>query len=331
MSIDYKSEIERLKKELDVTVVAHYYQRDEVFEMADITGDSLELARKCKADKNPWVVFCGVGFMGQSVKVIAPEKRVLMPKVADCSMARMIDASYFDDTVQYMVDRGVKKENILPITYINSDATVKAKVGEMGGLVCTSSNAFKIIEKGLESGKKILFVPDRCLGQNFANSMGLKSCVIGEGECDPLEADVICFNGFCAVHQLFTLEDIAFFREKYPDIKIIVHPECDPKIVEAADFSGSTSQIITYVGELDPQQKVAVGTEYNLVNRMREGNTYVLSSTKPECPTMNETTLEDLYLTLKSIEDKSPINEIVVDPHTVKYANLALERMLAIK
>ena len=330
MSIDYKAEIERLKKKLPVTVVGHYYQRDEVFEMADITGDSLELARRCKADTNPWVVFCGVGFMGQSVKVIAPEKRVLMPKIACCAMARMIDGSYFDDSVDYMVKHGIAKEDILPITYINSDATVKAKVGEMGGMVCTSSNAYKIIEKGLESGKKILFVPDRCLGQNFANSMGLKSCIIGEGECDPKEADVICFNGFCSVHQLFTLDDIEFYREKYPDIKIAVHPECDPKIVDAADFAGSTSQLIKYVNDLDPEQKVAIGTEYNLVNRMRQGNTYVLSSTKPECPTMNETTLEDLYLTLKSIEDENPINEIIVDEHTVKYANLALERMLAI-
>ncbi|MCH9740314.1 MAG: quinolinate synthase NadA [Epsilonproteobacteria bacterium] len=331
MSIDYKAEIIKLKEKLPVTVVGHYYQRDEVFEMADITGDSLELARRCKADTNPWVVFCGVGFMGQSVKVIAPEKRVLMPKVACCAMARMIDGSYYDDSVNYMVERGIPKENILPITYINSDASVKAKVGEMGGMVCTSSNAYKIIEKGLESGKKILFVPDRCLGQNFANSMSLKSCVIGEGECDPKEADVICFNGFCSVHQLFTLDDIEFYRNRYPGIKIAVHPECDPAIVDAADFAGSTSQLIKYVNDLDPEQKVAIGTEYNLVNRMRQGNTYVLSSTKPECPTMNETTLEDLYLTLKSIEDEQPINEIVVDEHTVKYANLALERMLAIK
>jgi quinolinate synthase len=331
MGIDYRAEIERLKHQLQVTVVAHYYQRDEVFEMADITGDSLELARRCKADKNPWVVFCGVGFMGQSVKVIAPHKRVLMPKIACCAMARMIDGSYFDDSVNYMVQKGVAKEDILPITYINSDASVKSKVGEMGGMVCTSSNAFKIIQKGLESGKKILFVPDRCLGQNFANEMGLKSCVIGDGECDPKEADVICFNGFCSVHQLFSVDDIEFYRHKYPDIKIAVHPECDPAVVQAADFSGSTSQLIKYVNELDPDQKVAVGTEYNLVNRMRKKNTYVLSSSKPECPTMNETTLEDLYNTLKSIEDDQPINEIFVDEHTTMWANIALERMLEIK
>jgi quinolinate synthase len=312
-------------------VVAHYYQRDEVFEMGDIVGDSLELARKSQEATSEWIVFCGVGFMGQSVKVIAPEKKVLMPKVACCAMARMIDATYFDESVKYMVDRGIPKEAILPITYINSDAAVKAKVGEMGGLVCTSSNAFQIIEKGLESGKKILFVPDRCLGQNFANSMGLKSCVIGEGECDPVEADIICFNGFCSVHQYFTVEDIAFYRERYPDILIAVHPECDPTIVEAADFSGSTSQLIKYITELAPEQKVAVGTEYNLVNRLRPNNTFVLSSTKPECPTMNETTIEDLYLVLKSIEDGTPINEVTVDAEIAKYAKLALDRMLALK
>jgi quinolinate synthase len=331
MSINYRAEIERLKEKLPVTVVAHYYQRDEVFEMADITGDSLELARRCKADANPWVVFCGVGFMGQSVKVIAPEKRVLMPKIACCAMARMIDGSYYDETVEAIEKGGVSREDLLPITYINSDATVKAKVGKMGGLVCTSSNAVKIIEKGLESGKKILFVPDRCLGQNVANMMGLKSCVVGEEGCNPKEADVLCFNGFCSVHQLFSVDDVNFYRRKYPGIKIAVHPECDPKVVQAADFVGSTSQLIKYVNELPEEQKVAVGTEYNLVHRMRQKNTYVLSSTKPECPTMNETTLEDLYRALKSIEEGQPLNEIHVDDETVHYARLALERMLEIQ
>ncbi|MDD5406680.1 MAG: quinolinate synthase NadA [Sulfurovaceae bacterium] len=329
--MDYKKEIERLKAALPVTIVAHYYQRDEVFEAADIIGDSLELARKCQNDPNEWIVFCGVGFMGQSVKIIAPEKRVLMPKVACCAMAKMIDGSDFDKSVAYMIEHEISKENILPITYINSDASVKAKVGEMGGMVCTSANAYKIINKGLESGKKILFVPDRCLGQNFAIQMGLRSCVIGEGKCDPKENDIICFNGFCSVHQLFTPEDVEFYRKKYPGIKIAVHPECDPKVTALADFVGSTSQLIKYVNELDIDQKVAVGTEYNLVNRMRKANTYVLSSTKPECPTMNETTLEDLYRTLKSIEDGNPINEIFVDEHTSKYAKLALTRMLEVQ
>jgi len=326
---ELKQKIIELKKKLDVTVVAHFYQRDEVFEMADITGDSLELAIKTRDDNAAFVVFSGVGFMGQSVKILSPHKRVVMPKAACCAMARMIDSMYYDDSVKFLEDHGIKKEDIMPITYINSNADVKAKVGEMGGMVCTSSNAKTIITTAMGEGKKILFVPDRCLGQNIANQMGLRSCVIGDGK-DPSDADIICYNGFCSVHQLFTVEDVNFYRKKYPGILIAVHPECDPAICNAADFVGSTSQLIKYIKELPLDQKVAVGTEFNLVNRLRSKNTYVLSSTKPECPTMNETTLEDLYLTLKSIDDGEPLNEILIDEKTQKWAKIALERMLAL-
>ncbi|MGB6327663.1 MAG: quinolinate synthase NadA [Halarcobacter sp.] len=327
--MNLKEEILRLKKELDVTLVAHFYQRDEVFDLADITGDSLELAKRVKENASKYVVFCGVGFMGESVKVLSPEKTVLMPKIACCAMARMIDEGYYEQNLKQINDAGIPNENILPITYINSSAAVKAKVGEMGGMVCTSSNAYKIIEKGLKSGKKIFFVPDRCLGQNFAKSLNLKSAVVGDGS-DLTQADIICYNGFCSVHQLFTVEDVEFYREKYPDILIAVHPECDPSICDLADFVGSTSQLITYIKELPLEQKVAVGTEYNMVNRLREKNTYILSSTKPECPTMNETTLEDVYNTLKSIEDNniSAQNEIIVSKDVTKWAKVALQRML---
>jgi quinolinate synthase len=324
-----KKEINRLKEKLDVTIVAHFYQKDEVFDMADLSGDSLQLAQLAMDDKNPFLIFCGVGFMGESVKILSPNKRVLMPKIACCAMARMIDGKYYDDNVKILEDAGISKEDILPITYINSSAEVKARVGEMGGMVCTSSNAKKIIEKGLASGKKIMFMPDKQLGQNVAIMMGLKSCVIGDGT-DPKEADIICYNGFCSVHQLFEVEDIEFYRNKFPGIKIISHPECPPEVCVASDFVGSTSQIINYIKELDPEQKVAVGTEFNLVNRLRKENTYVLSSTKPECPTMNETTLEDLYNTLKSIEDDKIISEIQVDPYVAKWAKIALERMFEI-
>jgi len=324
---ELKKKIDELKAKLSVTVVAHFYQRDEVFEVGDITGDSLELAMKTKADDSEFVLFCGVGFMGQSVKVLSPEKRVVMPKIACCAMARMIDSLYFDDSVKYLNDNGIPNENILPITYINSNADVKAKVGEMGGMVCTSSNAKKIITKALGEGKKILFVPDRCLGQNIANQMGLKSMVIGQ-EGNPQECDILCYDGFCSVHQLFTVEDIEFYRKKYPGILIATHPECDPAICDASDFVGSTSQLIKYIQEQPEEQKVAVGTEFNLVNRLRPKNTYVLSSTKPECPTMNETTLQDVYDTLKAIDDGAPINEIEVDEKTQKWAKIALERML---
>lgn len=329
--MDLKEEIIKLKDELDVTLVAHFYQRDEVFELADITGDSLELAKKVMLTDSKFVVFCGVGFMGESVKVMSPEKRVLMPKIACCAMARMIDEGYFEQNLKKINEAGIPNEDILPITYINSSAAVKAKVGQMGGMVCTSSNAYKIIEKGLESGKKIFFVPDRCLGQNFAKSLNLKSAVVGEGS-DLKEADIICYNGFCSVHQQFTADDIDFYREKFPDILIAVHPECDPSVCDKADFVGSTSQLITYIKNLDPEQKIAVGTEFNMVNRLRSKNTYILSSTKPECPTMNETTLEDVYKTLKSIKDDniSKENEIFVSEETAKWAKVALERMFEV-
>jgi quinolinate synthase len=326
---ELKDKINELKARLNVTVVAHFYQRDEVFEMGDITGDSLELARKTMDDDAEFVLFCGVGFMGQSVKIMSPQKRVVMPRVACCAMASMIGGEQFDNSVKFLEAHEISKDNILPITYINSDADVKARVGKMGGMVCTSSNAKTIIENALKEGKKILFVPDRCLGQNIANGMGLKSCVIGDGS-DPKEADIICYNGFCSVHQLFSVDDIDFYRKKFPGIKIVSHPECDPSVCDASDFVGSTSQIIKYIKELPLDQKVAVGTEFNLVNRLRKENTYVLSSSKPECPTMNETTLQNLYETLQAIDKGEPINEISVDEDTQKWAKIALERMLAL-
>ncbi|WP_404319612.1 quinolinate synthase NadA [Malaciobacter canalis] len=330
--MNIKEEILRLKKSLDVTVVAHFYQRDEVFELADITGDSLELAKKSMEATTKFILFCGVGFMGEGVKILSPNKRVLMPKIACCAMARMIDVDYFDDNIAKLNEAGIKSEDILPITYINSSAAVKARVGQMGGLVCTSSNAYKIIQKGLESGKKILFVPDRCLGQNFAKQMNLKSAIVGDGS-DLNEADIICYNGFCSVHQQFTVEDVEFYKEKYDDILIAVHPECDPSVCDVADFVGSTSQLIKYIKELPIEQKVAVGTEFNMVNRLRDKNTYILSSTKPECPTMNETTLEDLYNTLKTMEveqDEPYESEILVSQEDAKWAKIALQRMFEI-
>jgi len=321
-----KAAILELKKTLHVSIVAHFYQKDEVFELADFTGDSLQLAQWAANDVNPNLVFCGVGFMGQSVKILAPNKRVMMPKIACCAMARMIDVEYFDQNVRIMEEAGIAKEEILPVTYINSSAEVKAAVGKMGGYVCTSSNAKKIIVKARESGQKILFVPDRCLGQNIAKEMGLRSCVIGDGS-DPRAADIICYNGFCSVHQLFDVEDIAFYRAKYPDILIVTHPECKPEVCDQSDFVGSTSQIIDFVTRLPKEQKVAIGTEYNMIQRLRQENTYVLSSSKPECPTMNETTLEDVYRTLIGIQEGRFDNEISISEETRLWAHKALNRM----
>ncbi len=324
-----KNEILRLKKELPVTIVAHFYQKDEVFELADYSGDSLQLAKIAANDPKPYLVFCGVAFMGQSVKILSPKKRVFMPKAACCAMARMIDVEYFDKNVAILESFGITKDDFIPITYINSSAEVKARVGELGGYVCTSSNAKKIISKALKEDKKILFVPDRCLGANVARDMNLTSAVIGEDD-DIKNADILCYNGFCSVHQLFSIEDIEFYRNKYPGILIATHPECKPEVCALSDFVGSTSQLIKYIKELPKEQKVAVGTEFNMVNRLRSENTYILSSTKPECPTMNETTLQDLYDTLISIKNEEFKNEIEVDEDVIKWAKIALDRMMEI-
>ncbi len=331
---ELQNKIKDLLHKLDGLLVAHYYQKDEVVALADLCGDSLELSRKASMSEKNLIVFCGVAFMGQSVKVLAPHKRVIMPRLACCSMARMIDSEYFDESIALLESYGLSKEQIFPITYINSNADVKAKVAQMGGLVCTSANASKIFNFAKAQNKKIFFLPDRCLGENLAKADNKKSSLLRvDSKQKVLDSDVICYDGFCSVHQLFTPEDVAFYRNKFEDIKIVVHPECDPSVVDLADFVGSTSQIIKYVQDLPLEQKVAVGTEFNLVNRLRpkfEGKqtTFVLSSSKPQCPTMNETTLQDVYDVLLAYEDNKPINEVFLDSEVQKWAKIALDRML---
>lgn len=332
--MDFKSKIKDLEKKLDALIVAHFYQRDEIVELASFSGDSLELAKKASSTREKLVVFCGVSFMGQSVKILAPQKRVIMPRLACCSMARMIDSSYFDISLKKLNSLGISNDEIFPMTYINSNANVKAKVGKMGGVVCTSSNAAKIFGYALGLNKKIFFMPDRCLGVNLAKLNNKKYSILGQSSDSEIkDSEIICYDGFCSVHQLFSMEDIEFYRNKFSDIIIALHPECDPKVVELADFVGSTSQIINFVTNLDENAKVAIGTEFNLVNRLtkkngNKENIFVLSSSKPECPTMNETTLEDLYNVMKAYSDDMPYNEIEIDSESIKYAASALNKML---
>lgn len=327
-----KERIRALLEEMDALLVAHYYQKDEVVEIADLTGDSLELAKGASKSQKSLVVFCGVGFMGQSVKILAPEKRVIMPKLACCSMARMIDSTYFDQSIALLQSYGINE--IFPVTYINSNAEVKAKVGKMGGVVCTSANANKIFEYAQSKKQKIFFLPDKCLGLNLAKRYGIKASVLGiSSQEEVLNSDLVCYNGFCSVHQLFSVQDIEFYRSKYPDILIVTHPECPPEVVDQSDFVGSTSQIIRYIASLPPTQKVAVGTEYNLVNRLRKPHngvnyTFVLSSTKPECPTMNETTLQDIVHVLEAYQRNEPYNEINIPQDVATLARGALEKMM---
>ncbi len=315
--------VKHLLKKHNITLAAHYYQKDEVFKLADLTGDSLELAKKTASLKNP-LIFCGVSFMGESAKILNPNIPVYMPKLASCSMARMAENELLQKNIEML-----QKENIdfIPVAYINTTAKVKSIVGSLGGVTCTSSSADKIISK-LPKDKKIFFLPDKNLGTNIAKKLGKSAKIIGEEGWQ--KADIILYNGHCSVHQLFMPEHVEFFKEKYPDIKIVVHPECSPEVCEMADFVGSTSQILNYVKE-HKNERMAIGTEFNFVNRMKKEinpNIYILSSTKPECPSMNETTLKELYNLLVAIDEGKPYNEIIVDENIAKNAKKALDRMM---
>ncbi len=319
-------EIKNLLKKNNITLAAHYYEKDEIFDIADFTGDSLELAKKCVNLKTP-LIFCGVSFMGESAKILNPAIPVYMPRLADCSMARMAQVEKVKKDIELL-----KKENIdfIPICYVNSSAKIKSIVGELGGSICTSSSADKIVKWAVKQNKKVYFLPDKNLGRNTAKKLGLKASIIRDENWQ--NADIICFDGHCSVHQLFMREHIEFYKERFPDIKIVVHPECSPEVCEMADFVGSTSQILNYV-KANPNEKMAIGTEFNFVNRMKRDinpNIYILSSTKPECPSMNETTAEELYNLLKAIDEGKPYNEIKVDEKVAKNALFALNTMMEI-
>ena len=316
--------IKELIKKHNITIAAHYYEKDEIFDLANFSGDSLELAKKTANLNNP-LIFCGVKFMGESAKILNPNIDVYMPRLANCSMARMATEDKVENNIKQLKQKNI---DFIPITYINSTAKTKAIVAQNGGLTCTSSNAQKIIEWALSQNKKIFFLPDKNLGRNIATKLGISAKVIGEDNWQ--DATMICFDGHCSVHQLFMPEHVEFYKERFPDIKIVVHPECSPEVVKLADFAGSTSQILKYVKE-NPNIPLAIGTEFNFVNRMKNEinpNIYILSSTKPECPSMNETTLEELYKLLTAIDEGKEYNKIEVDENIANNAKIALQRMM---
>jgi len=318
------NKVKELLKKHNITLAAHYYQKDEIFDIADLTGDSLELAKKTSQLKNP-LIFCGVSFMGESAKILNPNIDVYMPRLASCSMARMAETQKVKDNLKTLKENDI---DFIPITYINSSAEVKAIVGSEGGLTCTSSNAKKIVSWALGQNKKVFFLPDKNLGQNIARMMGIESSIIGQENWQ--DADIICYDGHCSVHQLFMPEHVEYFKERYPDIKIVVHPECSPEVCKEADFVGSTSQILKYVKD-HPNDLMAIGTEFNFVNRMKRDinpNIFILSSTKPECPSMNETNLKELYDLLIAIDKNEPYNKIEVDENVKENALKALNRMM---
>ena len=330
-----------------VLVLGHHYQRDEVIQFADITGDSFKLAQAAAAQSEAeYIIFCGVHFMAESADILtASHQKVILPDLAaGCSMADMATAAQVQQCWQDLEKLGVAAQTV-PVTYMNSSAAIKSFTGEHGGTICTSSNAEKTLRWAFAKAEKILFLPDQHLGRNTAvNDLGLSldDCVVwnpwkpqgGLTEDEIKNAKMILWRGHCSVHGRFTKQSIDEFRIRIPEINIIVHPECQNDVVSAADFVGSTEKIIKTVSEAAPGTQWAVGTELNLVSRLAAANPdkkiYFLDRTVCYCSTMNRIDLPHLVWALESLVAGKVVNEIKVDSETARYSKMALEQMLAL-
>jgi len=340
-------ELQKIKTRLGdkVVVLGHHYQQDDVISFADITGDSLELARKVAELKSAeYVMFCGVHFMAETADMLTgPHQKVILPDLrAGCSMADMANRREIDLAWDYMTK--CTKEKIVPITYINCSAALKSFVGENNGSICTSSNAEKIITWGLNQGEKLLFFPDQHLGRNTCFKLGIKleEMVVFDprqrnGGLTPEQiqkAKVILWYGFCSVHQGFNTSHIKTWRETDPERILIVHPECSFDVVQGADLAGSTSYIINQIKAAKAGSKFAIGTEINLVNRLAKTYPQIdiksLSPYQCLCTTMYRVRPRWLLESFRAIERGQPINIISVDDVTKKSALKALDQMLLI-
>lgn len=340
-------ELTSIKKRLGdrVIVLGHHYQQDDVIAFADITGDSLELAKKAAEIKTAeFVMFCGVHFMAETADMLTGEnQQVILPDLrAGCSMADMANRREIDVAWEYM--KKSTKDKIVPITYINCTAALKSFVGENDGSICTSSNAEKVIQWGMSQGQKLLFFPDQHLGRNtcFKLGIGLEEMVVYDprlrfGGLTPEEIDkakVILWYGFCSVHQGFNKGQIEEWRKRDPERILIVHPECSFDVVQGADLAGSTSYIINQIKAATPGKKFAIGTEINLVNRLARLYPHLdITSLSPYqclCTTMYRVRPRWLLESYRAIERGQPINVIKVDEITKKYALKALDKMLSI-
>jgi len=332
-------------------ILGHHYQRDEVIKFADVTGDSLKLAKAAaaagKSGKNEFVVFCGVHFMAESADILrAPHQKVILPDLAaGCSMADMVADDQLETCWAELSQMGLTSR-LIPVTYINSAAAIKAFVGERGGTVCTSSNAAPTLAWAWDRGEKILFLPDQHLGRNTAWQMGvpLDQMVVwdpfepnGGLTRDELEhARLILWKGHCSVHVRFTVKQIEKVRAEHPGIRVIVHPEVPFDVLQAADDSGSTEYILKQVRDSAPGSTWAVGTEVHLVHRLAEEvapqKTVVsLDQFGCLCSTMFRVSPNHLLWVLDSLVDGEVVNEIVVPEEQKKWARIALDRMLAIR
>ena len=328
-------------------ILGHHYQRDEVIQFADITGDSFKLAQAASEQKSAeFIFFCGVHFMAESADILtSPQQKVILPDLAaGCSMADMATASQVQECWKELEKIGVA-ETTIPVTYMNSSAAIKSFTGEHGGTICTSSNAQKTMEWALSKGSKILFLPDQHLGRNTAVlSLGLSldDCVLwnpwkpmgGLTEDEIKKATVILWRGHCSVHGRFTRDSVNEVRTRVPGVNVIVHPECTHDVVTAADVVGSTEKIIHTVSQSAPGSKWAVGTELNLVSRLAANNpdkeVVFLDKTVCYCSTMNRIDLPHLVWAMESVLAGHIVNHIKVDERVASFSKLALDQMLAL-
>ena len=330
-----------------LVVLGHHYQRDEVIQYADFTGDSFKLCQHAAAQKDAeFVVFCGVHFMAESADILTPPGvRVMLPNMAaGCSMADMADPddvyAAWDEISATLGDSA----RVVPITYMNSAASLKAFVGEHGGLVCTSSNAGKAFAYAFERGDKVLFFPDQHLGRNTGWQMGfgLDEMALwnwrrpggGLTEAQVRDAKVILWQGHCSTHQRFSVEQIERARKEHPGVRVIVHPETRWEVMQAADDWGSTEKIVKAVSEAPEGSTWAVGTEINLVNRLAKANpgktVFCLDPVVCPCSTMYRIHPAYIAWVLEGLLQGHVTNEIRVDAETRKWSLVALERMLAL-
>jgi quinolinate synthase len=331
-------------------ILGHHYQRDEVMTWADARGDSFGLSRMA-ADRRDaeYVVFCGVHFMAESADILTAEhQHVLLPDLnAGCSMADMADLESVEEAWEEL-DQVTDVEAIVPITYMNSSAALKAFVGRHGGAVCTSSNARTVLTwalglQGREArGDKVLFFPDQHLGRNTGHQLGFREADMrvwdprrqlgGLADADVKEATFLLWKGHCSVHQRFRPEHVEAFRAQHRDGLVVVHPECAHDVVERADLVGSTDFIIRAVDEAAPGTVIGVGTEIHLVNRLaHEHPDRTVVSLDPlicPCSTMFRIDAAHLAWVLDGLVEGEVRNRITVDPETAQWARVALERML---
>jgi quinolinate synthase len=328
-----------------VYVLGHHYQRDEVIQFADTRGDSFKLARDAASNGAPHIVFCGVHFMAETADILTPPgTQVTLPDLAaGCSMADMAEISQVEGAWEDL--RAAGCEQVVPLTYMNSSAAIKAFTGRHGGAVCTSSNAERAMRWAFEHGEQVLFLPDQHLGRNTAVldlGLSLDDCVVYDpawpgGGISPERlraARVVLWRGHCSVHGTFVPHHVDAVREKIPGVNVLVHPECRHEVVTGADYVGSTEYIIRTIAEAPAGSAWAVGTELNLVGRLAQEHpdkTVVFLNEKVcFCATMNRIDLPHLVWALEELVEGRVVNRIQVDPDTAHWARVALDRMLAL-